>query len=146
MKTLYLLAALLLNFTTGLSQEAMWNAQGGLGAHGYDLVSYFSGEKPVKGSRQWSSRYKGLVFYFASLANKEAFEKAPESYLPQYGGWCAYAMGVDGSLVDVDPEAYKVHQGKLYLFYRTILNNTLKKWNAREAELLPQADKNWNEQ
>lgn len=146
MKKLFWLTILLFSLFTGYCQEATWNNQGGVGAHGYDLVSYFSGETPVKGMERWASRYEGLTFYFASPANKEAFEKTPEMYLPQYGGWCAYAMGLDGSRVDVDPETYKVHQGKLYLFYHSLLNNTLKKWNAKETELLPQADRNWNSQ
>ncbi|MCH2216056.1 MAG: hypothetical protein MK086_12885 [Flavobacteriales bacterium] len=72
----------------------------------------------------------------------DSFSKNPENYLPQYGGWCAYAMGVKGEKVDVDHETFKVWDGKLYLFYNKYFNNTLKYWNDDEASLKPQADIN----
>ena len=72
--------------------------------------------------------------------------KDPLRYLPEYGGWCAYAMGESGDKISVDPETYKIVDNRLYLFYNTFLNNTLKKWNAREEELLSKADLHWREQ
>ena len=71
------------------------------------------------------------------------FLKNPKNYEPQYGGWCAYAMGSNGEKVEVDPETYKILDGKLYVFYNAYFNNTLKSWNKDEAKLKKQADKNW---
>ena len=72
------------------------------------------------------------------------FEKAPLKYLPQYGGFCAYAMGKSGEKVSVNPETYLISNGKLYLFYDTLFVNTLKKWNKEGPEALQQkADDNW---
>ena len=70
-------------------------------------------------------------------------KKNPLNYEPQYGGWCAYAMGKDGSKVEVDPETFKIIDGKLYLYYNKFFNNTLKSWNKDETNLKSRADLNW---
>ena len=69
--------------------------------------------------------------------------KNPAKYEPQYGGWCAYAMGAKGEKVSVDPKTYKIVDGKLYLFYNRLFNNTLEDWNENEAKLKNKADANW---
>lgn len=109
---------------------------------GYDPVSYFAG-KPLKGKADLTHTYSGITYRFATAANRETFKKDPARYEPQYGGWCAYAMGSDGSKVEVDPETYKLVDGKLFLFYNQFFNNTLKTWNKDEARLHRQADANW---
>jgi hypothetical protein len=88
--------------------------------------------------------YGNTTYWFVNAENAETFKANPKRYLPEYGGWCAYAMGLDGSLVEVDPETFKIIDGKLYLFYNALLNNTLKKWNKNEGELLKNANENWN--
>ena len=60
---------------------------------GYDLVIYFSKNKPVKGKSSISNQYQDLLFYFSSQENKDLFVSNPSKYLPKYGGWCAYAIG-----------------------------------------------------
>ena len=52
-------------------------------------------------------------------------------------------MGDYGKKVEVDAETYKVLDGKLYLFYNTWPNNTLKSWNKNETILKKQGDTNW---
>ena len=69
--------------------------------------------------------------------------KDPKKYEPQYGGWCAYAMGASNEKVEIDPETFKIVNGKLYLFFHNFINNTLLKWNKDEANLKALADKNW---
>ena len=112
---------------------------------GYDVVSYFNG-KAALGYEKIQSEYQGVKYYFASLTNKEVFDKNPEYYLPQYGGWCAYAMGIDGSKVKIDPETFKILDKKLYLFYNFKGNNTLTPWNKNEASLKSSADDYWNKE
>lgn len=119
-----------------------YNVSKGLALQGYDAVSYFSG-KPLQGSNNYATVYKGITYRFSSAANLETFKKAPQNYEPQYGGWCAYAMGKYGDKVEVDPETFKIINGKLYLFYNKWLNNTLDSWNKNEAVLKQQADVNW---
>ncbi len=113
-----------------------------LALDGWDPVSYFQTE-PREGSSQFSYTYKGVVYYFASSKNKDAFKANPSKYLPEYGGWCAYAMGKTGEKVEVDPETYKIVDGKLYLFYNKFFTNTLDDWNENEANLKQNADQNW---
>ena len=111
---------------------------------GYDPVAYFTANKAMKGSKNLVVHANGVNYYFSSVANKELFKKNYMAYEPQYGGWCAYAMGRDGEKVEVDPETFKIVDGKLYLFYNFFFNNTLKSWNKNEAVLKANADKNWN--
>lgn len=119
-----------------------FNLEKGLAIQGYDPVSYFNG-KPEKGSKDHSVNYQGTVYYFVSAANAETFKKNPAAYEPQYGGWCAYAMGSYGDKVSINPKTYKITNGKLYLFYNRFFNNTLEDWNKDEKGLKDKADVNW---
>lgn len=114
-----------------------------LAISGYDPTSYFSQKKPVEGKKNIAVAYEGITYYFASEQNKKQFVAAPKMYEPQYGGWCAYAMGANNEKVEVDPETFKIVNGKLYLFYHAWVNNTLTKWNENETILKANADKNW---
>jgi len=113
-----------------------------LAVDGYDLVSYFD-ENFKEGEKEISTIYKGVTYYFASKENKATFIKSPNKFLPQYGGWCAFAMGDSGELVEVDPETYKIIDGKLYLFYNKFFTNTLNSWDKDEETLKQKADENW---
>lgn len=109
---------------------------------GYDPVSYFDG-KPLMGLESISLAYSGVIYWFATEENKAKFKTSPLKYEPQYGGWCAYALGLEPQKVKVDPNTYKIVDGKLYLFYNFGFTNTLKSWNKDEANLLKKADENW---
>lgn len=119
------------------------NLTDGVAIKGYDAVTYFTENKAVKGNRDIISSYKGIKYCFSSKGDQELFNSNPVKYEPQYGGWCAYAMGSDGSKVEIDPSTFKILDGKLFLFYNRFFNNTLKSWNADEVKLHRQADENW---
>ncbi|HVM88789.1 MAG TPA: YHS domain-containing (seleno)protein [Puia sp.] len=125
------------------ARKKNFNLSDGVGIKGYDPVAYFSQHKAIKGSKDLAVSFAGIAYYFSSVADQEEFRKNPVKYEPQYGGWCAYAMGKDGSKVEVDPETFKIIDGKLFLFYNQFFNNTLKSWNKDEANLHRQADMNW---
>lgn len=134
----------------GFSQENSilrkkhFNLENGIAINGYDPVAYFKEGKAVKGKKEIGTVvYEGLVYRFSKIENKELFRKSPASYEPQYGGWCAYAMGNDGTKVEIDPETFKIIDGKLFLFYNRLFTNTLKTWNKKEVALKMQADANW---
>jgi YHS domain-containing protein len=127
-------------------------AAGGLGAFageindldgaaikGYDPVAYFTQGKPVPGSEQFTVRHKGATFRFASAANRDAFAAAPDRYAPQYGGFCAYGTS-RGYKADIDPAAYTVVDGKLYLNYSKSVQVT---WNQDRPGYIAKADGNW---
>tara|TARA_R110002049_G_scaffold32738_1_gene108523 strand:- start:4398 stop:4781 length:384 start_codon:yes stop_codon:yes gene_type:complete len=94
------------------------NLKNGVAAQGYDAVSFFSGN-PKKGNEAFVSNYKGAKYLFASLENKKKFEKSPESYTPEYGGFCAIAMS-EGKEVNPNPKSWEVRDGKLYFFTRML--------------------------
>ncbi len=121
-----------------------FNLENGMAIQGYDPVSYFSANKAVKGEASHSTNYQGLIYYFSSDANKKQFLANPSKYEPQYGGWCAFAMGDYGKKVEINPETFKIIDGKLYLFYNAYFNNTLKSWNKDEKNLKAKAEKNWS--
>lgn len=124
-------------------KAAQYNLENKLAIQGYDPVAYFKQHKAVKGKKEIAASYEGAMYYFSSAANKEAFVKNPSGYEPQYGGWCAYAMGSQGKKVEINPETFKITDGKLYLFYNAFFNNTLKEWNKDDAGLKKKADANW---
>ncbi|MCB0739234.1 MAG: hypothetical protein KDC92_17120 [Bacteroidetes bacterium] len=102
---------------------------------GWDVVSYFN-NKPVEGISSFKTTHFGTILYFANEENLTKFKNNPAKYFPQYGGWCAYAMGTDGSKVEIDPETYEIRNGKLYLFYNKLLTNTLELWLKEGPEKL----------
>lgn len=122
----------------------------GIAVEGYDPVSYHQKDGPNEGRKTIKTTYQGITYYFATESNREIFEKSPESYEPLFGGWCAWAM-LDGKQVDINPESYKLVDGKLMLFYDTIWADTLEKWNDAVADgqseetLIKQAEEAWGQ-
>src|SRR5450755_4744013 len=76
-----------------------FNLDDGVAIRGYDPVSYFSLNKALKGNKELSFSDHGIKYHFATESNRRLFQADPQKYEPQYGGWCAYAMGHDGSKV-----------------------------------------------
>jgi YHS domain-containing protein len=124
-------------------RQNSFNLEKGIAVQGYDVVSYFTKSKAVKGNSSLTLVYQGIKYQFSTTENKEEFKKNPSKYEPQYGGWCAYALGATGEKVEIDPDTFKIVNGKLYLFYNKYFNNTLPKWNKDEANLKAKADVNW---
>ena len=124
-------------------RKSKFNLDDGVAISGYDPVAYFKKGKAVKGGKEFAVFAQGVTYYFSSVENKEEFKKNPGKYEPQYGGWCAYAMGKDGSKVEIDPGTFKIIDGKLYLYYNRFFNNTLRSWNKDESNLKSRADMNW---
>ena len=149
MKCLFGLITLLVFSLSATAQDAAalrkkhFNLENGIAIKGYDPVAYFTQSKAVKGKKELAVSHQGIVYYFSSVENKEAFKAAPFKYEPEYGGWCAYAMGNSGEKVSIDPETFKIVNGKLYLFYNRFFTNTLKDWNKNEASLKKNADLSW---
>lgn len=131
-------AALVLS-RPGFAAEPMVFQRKGYAINGYDPVAYFTEKKPVRGSDDFTSDWKGATFRFASAANKAAFDANPEGFAPQYGGYCAYGVA-NGYVAKTDPDAWTVHQGKLYLnFSKGIRRRYLKDIPGYNAA----ADQNW---
>ena len=119
---------------------------------GYDLVAYFKENKAIKGQEKFATEYRGAIFYFDTKKNLNTFLETPEKYLPQYGGWCALGMSIEGikdgysaDKYPADPENFKIIGDKLYVFYKTLDYDALQKWNEEtdEAACIQRADKYW---
>lgn len=142
MKNTLLVIASIFVYSISFGQNHV-NLKKGFAAEGYDVVSYFQ-ESPKKGDKKYVHTHEGVKYKFSSNENLEAFKKTPAKYMPEYGGFCAYAVAVKGEKVGVDPETYLVADGKLYLFYNSWGVNTLDKWNEEGAKTLQEkADTRW---
>ena len=136
---------LLCTYSFGQSEGARksnYNLKKGVALEGYDPVSYFN-EGPLEGDSDLKFAYKGVTYLFANQSNLNKFKSSPEKYEPAYGGWCAYAMGDSGEKVKIDPETFKILDGRLYLFYNFWGNNTLTDWDKNERKLKSMGDVNW---
>lgn len=114
---------------------------------GYDVVAYFTDGKAEKGNKEHVAMYNGAKYMFASEEHKQLFKSKPENYLPQCDGYCAYAVASQGTKVPINPETFKVIDGKLYLFFNGPYHgkpaNALPLWNKDEANLLKELPGNW---
>ena len=143
MKNILLFLCLIFGQSVALEAQNANLSKNRLAIEGYDPVAYFKSGKPVQGSKSIQTERNGAIYYFSNEANKAAFLASPTVYTPQYGGWCAYAMGETSEKVEIDPKTFKIIDTKLYLFFNAYFNNTLTSWNKKEAVLKAQADKNW---
>jgi YHS domain-containing protein len=148
MKRVLIILLVIFAYSATFAQNASkriseFNLENKIAIQGYDPVSYFKQNKAIKGKKELTASYEGVLYQFSSSTNKEIFLKTPSNFEPQYGGWCAYAMGSAGEKVEINPETFKIIDGKLYLFYNAFFNNTLKSWNKEEASLKAKADANW---
>ena len=101
--------------TSGGSGQALLNLHNTVAVHGYDVVAYFNQNRAWKGSRRIKQSLGMANYYFATWRNRYQFLRDAPKYQPQFGGYCTLAMAV-GRLEDIDPNAFTVYQGKLYLF------------------------------
>lgn len=137
-----ILSTHLLHGQTDEFRKKNFNIKKDIAIDGYDPLGYFD-KGPVEGDPRWTFAFKGVTYQFSNALNLARFKANPEKYEPAYGGWCAYAMGETGEKVKIDPETYKILDGKLFLFYNFWGNNTLKEWNKNEQQLKAKADQNW---
>ena len=138
-----LLFLLLVGLQFGFAQSIDYNTKKGYVAEGYDVVAYFE-NKAIEGNKTYTVTYDGVKYKFVSQEHLDAFQQHPEKYIPQYGGYCAYAMGESGKKVNINPETFEIRDGKLYLFYNAWGTNTLELWLKDDVKgLQKKADQNW---
>jgi enamine deaminase RidA (YjgF/YER057c/UK114 family) len=114
-----------------------------LSISGYDPVAYFTDGKPVPGNPDLEYLWHKLRWRFASSEHRDLFSKDPEHYAPQYDGYCAMGAAEDGAVAhkdSVDPEAWAIVDGKLYLIHNSYW---LAKWQEQAKEYIKRADASW---
>ncbi len=111
----------------------------GVAVGGYDPVAYFTEGKPVKGSEEFTLQHDGAAWRFANAEHRDAFAADPAKYAPQYGGYCAYAVA-KGSTAKAEPDAWTIHDGKLYLNFDRSVRAI---WEKDIPGYVNKADANW---
>lgn len=140
MKNLSVFIVMLLAISNCLyAQKAEIFSTGEGAIKGYDPVAYFTEKKPVKGKDNITYQWKGVKWKFASAQNLESFKANPEKYAPQYGGYCAYGVA-KGYAVKIEPDAWDIVDGKLYLNYD---KSVQKSWKEKKGEYIQTANQQW---
>jgi hypothetical protein len=139
MRTRIILALILLALAAPLAWADKVNVDGGAAVRGTDVVAYFTQGKAVAGSPQFSHRWNGADWHFSSAANRDAFAADPQKYAPQYGGFCAWAVS-NNYTAPIDPEAWHIVDGKLYLNYSRVVQL---RWRLDTSGNIAKADANW---
>lgn len=111
----------------------------GIALRGADPVAYFTQGAPVIGTPEHSVMWNGTTWHFASAENLQSFIADPEAYAPQYGGCCAFAMA-SGYIASSVPDAWTIHEGKLYMNYSIGVRT---RWLRDVPGNIEKADSNW---
>ena len=111
----------------------------GVALRGHDPVAYFTDSRATKGKPEFMLEHRGSVFHFASAANRDAFAADAAKYAPQYGGFCAFGVA-GGYKAAIDPAAFSIVDGKLYLNYN---REVQRQWSADVPGFIARADRNW---
>jgi len=133
-----LIAAVLFAHVALAAKPPIFSDQNGA-IRGYDPVAYFTQRAPVKGSKEFRHEWRGATWYFASAENRDRFAADPDGYAPRYGGYCAYGVAL-GSAPEIDPRAWSIVDGKLYLNYNL---PTRALWEKDIPGYIRKADANW---
>lgn len=115
------------------------NTVGGVALEGHDPVAYLTAGRPMPGVEEHTYRWKGATYRFASAENRARFMADPDQYLPQYGGYCAYAMSLN-RIADIDPARWALVEGKLYLNNNRLAHGL---WSLDRGGNIAAADRNW---
>jgi len=145
-KTILVAAVVTLSVNNILAQKVNSNKEG-IANNGYDVDNYFTTNTASKGNKTYSVKHNGATYYFVNAANLKQFEENPNKYLPQYDGYCAFAVAKMNKKVPVNPETFRIDDGKLYLFFNDLWEgkpfNTIVPWLNNEAEMEKTAISNW---
>ncbi len=114
-------------------------SKNGIALEGYDPITFFEESEPVLGKKDLSLDYKGVEWRFTTSDNLSEFKSRPESYIPKYGGYCAYGTS-NGYKAPTKIETWTVYQGKLYFNYNMKVKQ---KWSSDKDNYIKKADKYW---
>ena len=124
---------------TRAEPDRRWFAEHGVAIRGTDPVAYFRQGRPVAGRADLALDWAGTTWRFATEANRDAFAADPARYAPAYGGFCAWAVA-EGYTAPIDPAAWRIVEGRLYLNYSRSIQ---RRWERDIAGNIARADANW---
>jgi len=140
-KTVIVIFSFMLISSTAISQRSSIFETDGKALRGYDVVAYFISGEPIKGVDSFGVKWNNSTWLFSSLKNLETFNKSPEKYAPQYGGYCAYGTA-EGHKAPTQPDAWAIVNGKLYFNYNKKVKNI---WDKNQQGFIEKANKKWPE-
>ena len=114
---------------------------GNVAIKGYDPVAYFTEGRPTKGAPKFSYDWLGATWHFTNAGNRDAFAAEPVRFAPQYGGFCALGTANEEASANIDPEAWRIVSGKLYLFGGR--EGLEEDFDARAGDVIAKADVKW---
>lgn len=116
---------------------------GNVAIKGYDAVAYFTEGRPTKGAPEFSYDWLGATWQFSNAGNRDAFAAEPIRYAPQYGGFCALGTANEEASANIDPDAWRIVGGKLYLFGGR--EGLEEDFDAHVGDVVAKADVKWPE-
>lgn len=119
----------------------MTAANAPLGLHGVDTVAFIKTGNRIQGAAKFAAVHDGVAYYFSTQENLDTFNAAPESYIPQNGGFCTFGVSV-GKKFDGDPRWADVRDGKLYVFLSEAIFNAYQK---DPEGTIAKAEQNWKQ-
>jgi YHS domain-containing protein len=112
--------ALMLSAGAAHAVEPVNTNNSGCAIGGYDPVAYFIDDGPAKGTADFSYQWNGATWLFTSAEHRDLFADDPPAYASQYGGWCSWAVA-HGYTATIEPDAWDIVDGKLYLNFSTFI-------------------------
>lgn len=140
LSAVFLLGLLPVGINAGPLQKKINTNQFGVAIKGYDTVAYFTEGHAVKGKKKFSYNWSNAKWYFSSAENRDLFAADPDRYAPKYGGYCAGSIAITGKVDDINPKAFKIINGKLYLSKSMSKND---KFAEKANDYIKKADENW---
>lgn len=137
--TLLAASPLALSATSARASTAPVFSYDGVALRGADPVAFFQEDTHRIGSADFTADWNGAIWHFISAANRDTFVADPDRYAPQYGGYCAFAMS-RGAIASSVPEAWTIHEDKLYLNYSVEVRTM---WRRDIAGNNALADQHW---
>ncbi len=122
------------NVSTGTTVSGL-----GVALRGNDAVALATGLEVMPGQAVFTVEHDGAAYYFSSEATMQRFAANPESYLPQYGGFCALGVA-KGKKLDANPRFADIVDGKLYVFLNAAV---FEAYQEDKEGILAQAAANW---
>lgn len=108
--------------------------------NGYDAVAYFTQNKATEGKEEYVYEWNEAKWFFSSEDNKKLFAASPKKYVPEYGGYCAFAVS-NGFTANTDPNSFEIIDNKLYLFADDDMKAN---WTSEQKENMKKSNVNWN--
>lgn len=108
---------------------------------GYDVVTYHTGKRPLRGNGNYVATHDGATYQFSSKENLKTFQSNPNKYVPAFNGYCAFGVSVGKKFIG-DPEVWRVIDGKTYLNLDASIQN---EWLKDVSGRIKTANSTWEE-